>query len=106
MNFPILCSGFDRSTTRYGRVTRIRHLEVFRGATTDTELMILCHGLRFHITVSAKYFQDDSKTTVQDLALLHKLDPQDAAVEQSDEVESVEVWKRSASGSHPNATLS
>ncbi|RAH74506.1 uncharacterized protein BO66DRAFT_434308 [Aspergillus aculeatinus CBS 121060] len=46
--------------------------------------------MRFHITVSAKYFQDDLKTTIQDLALLHKLDSQDAAVEQGDEEESVE----------------
>ncbi|PYI08582.1 hypothetical protein BO78DRAFT_440508, partial [Aspergillus sclerotiicarbonarius CBS 121057] len=60
-------------------------LEFFRGAGTDTELTILCYGLRFHITVSAKNFQNDSETTAQYLALLRKLDSEDYAGEESDE---------------------
>ncbi|RAL06622.1 uncharacterized protein BO97DRAFT_409534 [Aspergillus homomorphus CBS 101889] len=60
-------------------------LEFFRGAETDTELMILCYGLRFHITVSAKNFRNDSETTAQYLALLRKLDSEDYAGEESDE---------------------
>ncbi|PYI27749.1 hypothetical protein BP00DRAFT_404316 [Aspergillus indologenus CBS 114.80] len=60
-------------------------LEFFRGAETDTELMILCYGLRFHITVSAKNFRNDPETTAQYLTLLRKLDSEDYAGEESDE---------------------